>query len=397
MRVLFVNQYFPPDASNSAHILGELAEDLAAHHEIQVLAGRPSYSAGATSFRPRGVDVVRVRSTQFDRKSILGRLTNYVSFCILSPLRACLLPRPDLVVTMTDPPVVGFVGLLAARRHRRPLIQISHDVYPEIAVALGKLRSPLVIGVWRRVNRLIRSAATSIVVVGRDMRERLIADGVDPAKIVVVPTWASEQPLDMQARERVRERMGWTERFVVMHAGNAGLAQNLDVVLDAAADLRDESDVLVVILGDGAAKPALELRARREGLRNVVFLPHCPRDEAQELMAAADVHVVSLMPGLWGCAAPSKTYGIMAAGRPFIAVVDEGSEPARIAQDFDCGVHVPAGDGAGLAQAARRMRGESLDEAGTRALDAFRRLYTRDRSTAATRRHFENVLDRQIA
>lgn len=391
MRILFINQYFPPDAANSAYILGELAEDLALHHDVQVLAGRPSYNAAATTFRPAGVDVVRVPSTTFHRSSIAGRLVNYATFSLASAWRACRLPRPDLVVAMTDPPVVGLVGLLAARRYRRPLVQISHDVYPDIAVALGRLHSKVLVRAWRRLNASVRSAAASIIVVGRDMRERLIADGVDPAKIEVIPTWASPQPIDDGARAEARRAMGWTEAFVVMHAGNAGLAQNLGVLVDAAAALRDDPEILFVVLGDGAAKADLEARAEREHLTNVVFLAHRPKDEAQALMQAADVHVVTLVPGLWGCAAPSKTYGIMAAGRPFVAAVDEGSEPARIVRDFDCGEHVAAGDGHGLAAAIGRMRGTDLDAAGQRALVAFGEHYTRARATEATRAHLEQV------
>lgn len=272
MRILFINQYFPPDAANSAYILGELAEDLARHHEVQVVAGRPSYSAGSTTFQPRGVDVVRVRSTAFDRKSIVGRLVNYATFSAASALRACRLPRPDLVVAMTDPPVIGLVGLLAARRYRRPLVQISHDVYPDIAVALGRVRSTVLVRGWRWLNKAVRSASASIIVVGRDMRERLIAESVDPKRIEVIPTWASPQPLDSGVRAETRREMGWDGAFVVMHAGNAGLAQNLGVLLDAAAELRDEPGIRFVVLGDGAAKERLEERAAVEKLENVTFL-----------------------------------------------------------------------------------------------------------------------------
>jgi glycosyltransferase involved in cell wall biosynthesis len=397
MRILFVNQYFPPDASNSAYLLGELCEDLARDHDVQVLAGRASYSPTACSFCPHGVEVVRVRSTAFDRASLPGRLTNYATYCLASAVRVCRLPRPDLIVVMTDPPVVGIVGLIAARRYGRPLVQISHDVYPEIAVALGRVRSRAAVSAWRRMNRLVRSTSASIIVVGRDMRERLVADEVDPAKIVVIPTWASHQPLDDGARAEVRSAMNWQNSFIVMHAGNAGLAQNLDTLVDAAAGLREEAGVQVVILGDGAAKPGLVRRVANEGLENVIFLSHRPKDEAQALMRAADVHVVSLIPGLWGCATPSKTYGIMAAGRPFIAAVDAGSEPARIVREFDCGVHVPAGDGKGLSEAIRQLRASALEPAGARALAAFREYYTRDRVTAATRAHLEAVVRRCAA
>jgi glycosyltransferase involved in cell wall biosynthesis len=397
MRILFINQYFPPDAANSAYILGELAEDLARHHEVQVLAGRPSYSAGSTTFRPRGVELVHVPSTAFDRKSIVGRLVNYATFSAAAAVRACRLPRPDLVVAMTDPPIIGAVGLLAARRYRRPLVQISHDVYPDIAVALGRVRSRLLVRAWRRLNRAVRSHAASIIVVGRDMSERLIVESVDPAKIQIIPTWAAEQTIDAAVRDSTRREMGWQDSFVVMHAGNVGLAQNVDVLLDAAAELREAAGVLFVVLGDGAAKAGLRARAAREGLDNVVFLPHRPRADAQLLMQAADVHVVSLVPGLWGCAAPSKTYGIMAAGRPFIAVVDEGSEPARIVADYDCGEFVPAGDGRGLAAAIRRMQGCDLEARGLRALAAFREHYTRERATEATRTHLQEIVRRCAA
>ena len=397
MRILFINQYFPPDAANSAYILGELAEDLARHHQVRVLAGCPSYSAGSTTFRPRGVDVVRARSTTFDRKSMIGRLANYATFSLSASLLACRQPRPDLVVAMTDPPVIGFVGLLAARRYRCPLVQISHDVYPDILVALGRVRSKVLMHVWRQLNAIVRSAAASIIVVGRDMRERLIAESVDPAKIEIIPTWASAQSLDEATRAEARQNMGWVDAFVAMHAGNAGLAQNLGVLLDAAAELRSDPGILIVILGDGAAKAKLQARVARENLKNVVFLAHRPKNEAQILMQAADLHVVSLIPGLWGCATPSKTYGIMAAGRPFIAVVDEGSEPARIVSDFDCGEHVHAGDGHALALAIRRMRDSDLESAGLRALDGFRQYYTRERATEATRAHLEDVVRRCAA
>jgi colanic acid biosynthesis glycosyl transferase WcaI len=251
------------------------------------------------------------------------------------------------------------------------------------------VHSRVLVRAWRRLNRAVRSNAASIIVVGRDMGERLIVDAVDPAKIQVIPTWAAEQTVDPAVRDSTRRSMGWQEQFVVMHAGNVGLAQNVDVLLDAAAELRDAPAIVFVVLGDGAAKADLQARAERERLANVVFLPHRPRADAQLLMQAADVHVVTLVPGLWGCAAPSKTYGIMAAGRPFIAVVDEGSEPARIVADFDCGEFVPAGDGRGLAAAIRRMQGCDLDAPGRRALDAFREHYTRERATEATRTHLQ--------
>lgn len=389
--MLFINNYYPPDAASTAYILGELTEDLARSHEIEVVAGRPSYNAGVETYRPQGVRVTRVPSTAFSRRSLVGRGLNYMTFTFFSFLRACLTRRPDVVVTMTDPPIIGVIGVLTATRFRRPFVQVSHDVFPDIAVALGKLRNPLVVRLWRMLNRTVRARADKLVVVGRDMGEKLAHEGVDPTKLVYIPTWSSRQSLDRAEIERIREHTGWTDAFVVMHAGNMGLPQNLGTLIEAAERLRDHEDILIVFVGDGAVKADLVRTADRQSLSNVVFLPYHEKEEAQALMAAADVHIVSLVPGLWGCAAPSKTYGIMAAGRPFIAAVDPGSEPARIVEEFGCGLHVPAGDAAAVADAILKIRDAPLEEMGRRAHAAFLQRYERSAATGATRELLERV------
>jgi colanic acid biosynthesis glycosyl transferase WcaI len=391
MRILVVNQYFPPDASASAYLLGELCEDLACDHEVCVIAGRPSYNPEAATYHPAGVRVIRLGSTSFARVGIAGRLANYLTFTALAAARSCLVGRPDVIVTMTDPPVVGLIGVLAAARHRRPFVLICHDVYPDIAVVLGKLRSRSAARVWRLLNRVIRGRARRIVVVGRDMAEKLADEGVAPAKLAYIPTWANEQDVDERSIAAARSEMGWDGAFVVMHAGNIGLAQNLDVVVEAAERLRERDDIRLVFLGDGAAKPRLVEAARRRRLGNVAFVPYRPKDEAQTLMAAADVQLVSLVPGLRGCATPSKTYGIMAAGRPFIAAVDSGAEPDRIATEFGCGMRIDPGDADALARAIVAMQEQPVAEMGRRARRGFETRFRRAAATAATGRLLEKA------
>jgi glycosyltransferase involved in cell wall biosynthesis len=377
VRILIVNQYFPPDASATAYLLGELAEDLAARHEVTVVAGRPSYSAESSRFRPKDVEVLRVASTTFSRATLRGRACNYLSFLAGSLVRGALLPRPDVVVAMTDPPVIGVVGAVLSLRYRRPLVHVCHDLYPDIAIALGKLGPGLAANAWRTVNRLVWSRAALVCAVSRDMKAKLVGRGVPEDRIAVVPTWASPQEPDPAGAAALRGEMGWNGRTVVMHAGNLGLAQDAGTILDAAGELRGRDDVAFVFLGDGAGKRALVERAERERLRNVTFLAHRPKEEAQRLMEAADLHVVSLVPGLGGCAAPSKTYGIMAAGRPYVAAVDPGAEPELIATEFDCGVGVTPGDGAALAAAIVSMRDRDLDAMGERGRAALATGYSR--------------------
>lgn len=374
-------------------MLGQLAEDLARAHEVTIVAGRPSYTAGASEFVPSGPLVRRVRSTSFHRRSLVGRACNYLSFLMLAPIEAMRCGRPDVVVTMTDPPLIGLVGAGVGARYRVPFIYINHDVYPDIAIAMGQLHNPLVVSAWRVMNRVMRARADRIVAVSRDMAERMCSQGVDPAKLVYLPTWADAQPPEPAAGEAVRAEHGWTGRFVVMHAGNVGLAQNVGILADLATRVSEYPEIEVVVLGDGAAKPALEEIVASRGLRNLTLLPAVPKHRAQTLMAAADLHVVSLVPGLWGCAMPSKTYGIMAAARPFVASVDAGSEPARIIDEVGCGRWVRAGDADALAAAVLELRGEPLDAMGERGRLAFEQRFSRPRGTA---RHAE-VIEAAVA
>lgn len=391
MKILVINQYFPPDSSGTAYMLGQLAEDLARVHEVTVVAGTPSYAPGANHFRPQGVRVLRVRSTSFSRGHLLGRLCNYLTFASLSAWKGAFGVRPDVVVTMTDPPFIGIVGVCAALRHGVPFALICHDVFPDIAIAMGRMRNRGVIGIWRLLNRLMRWRAARILVVGRDMVERLSSQGVDPRKLTYVPTWANPQTIDPEAIRGLRERYGWSGRFVVMHAGNAGLAQNLGILADLAEQVQGSPEIEIVVLGDGPGKPPLEQMIAQRRLGNLKLLPMLPRQRAQALMAAADLHVISLVPGLWGCATPSKTYGIMAAGRPFVAAVDRGSEPARLAEELGCGHWVPAGDAQALAEAVRQLRSAPLDTMGQRGRAAFEQRFTRSLITAQTAKVLEEL------
>jgi colanic acid biosynthesis glycosyl transferase WcaI len=391
MRILLVNQYFPPDGGASAYLLGQLAEDLSIDHSVSVLAGRPSYPALHGDRVPKGVSVRRVPSTSFGHGSIGGRLSNYLTFVGMAAIQACRGERPDVIVTLTNPPFLGLVGVLAAARHRTKLVIVCHDVFPDAAIALGRLRNPVLEWAWHRFNRLVRARAARIVVVGRDMGERLHAQGVDAGKLEFIPPWADRQQLDAGATRRVRSDHGWGERFVVMHAGNVGLAQNMAILAELADRVRDVPEILVVVLGDGPARPALEREVRDRGLPNIELLGTLPRPDALALIAAADLHVVSLAPGMWGCSSPSKTYGIMAAGRPFVAAVDEGSEPDRLAAEYGCGWRIPAGDADALAAIVLAARGEPLDEMGERGRRVFEERYARERLTAETARLLEEV------
>lgn len=383
LRILIVNKYFPPDTANTAQLLGELTSDLALDNCVEVIVGRPSYDPRRLEPPPAGVTVRMVPSSSLGRGSVPRRLVDYLSFLVMALGATCLARRPDVVVSMSDPPPVGLIGALAAIRHRCAFVQICHDMHPDIAIALGKVREGILTRVWRSINRYVQRRAVRIVVVGRDMQEKLAAEGVPRERLRFIPTWASPQENNPQDLTTVRSEYGWSGKFVVMHAGNMGLSQNIGMYAQVARALRDLEDLVIVFVGDGPARESLVRAAAADELAGLQFLARVPKPEAQRLMAAADIHVVSLVPGLWGCAAPSKTYGIMAAGRPFIASVDAESEPARIVHEFGCGFVVPAGSARDLAEVIRAARQAPLVEMGHRAQMGFKARYQRSTATCA--------------
>ena len=401
MRILVLNQYFSPDRSATAQLLTELCEDLSQHHEVYVVTGRPSYdpgrhtgSRGLVSKEALGrVRVARVWSTAFHRSNMVGRITNYCTYLLSSIVGAMSIPKPDVVMALTDPPPIGQVGSWVASIRRVPFVLVVQDVFPEVSVQLGMLRNPGLVRVLRACTRSVMLSADRVVSIGPTMDVRLVGMGVSADSIAQICNWADGNAVrPLEAPSRLRTEHGWQDRFVVMHSGNVGLSQDLDVLLDSAALLRDERDIVIAIVGDGASKAGLEARAAREGLDNVRFLPYQEKSSLSESLGAADVHLVSLRDGLAGYIVPSKVYGILAAGKPYVAAVEVGSEPHTIAEEFDCGIRVEPGDADALAKAIRIMRHEAdLEGMGSRARRALEQGYARRHSSEAYRQLLEDV------
>jgi glycosyltransferase involved in cell wall biosynthesis len=293
-------------------------------------------------------------------------------------------------MALTDPPPIGLIAAGIATVKRVPFIVVTKDIFPDVAVALGRLKRPSIIWLLRRMAAFLFERADCVVSIGHDMSAKLRGLGVPAEKIQLIHDWADGRlvkPLSGPPAQ-IREP-AWQGRFVVMHSGNVGLSQSLETVLDAADLLRDEEDVLFAIVGDGASKRQLVTDVNARGLTNVVFLPYQPKEQLSESLAAGDCHLVTLKRGLAGFIVPSKVYGIMAAARPFIAAVDEESEPARIVTEHGCGLRVEPDDPLALAQAVRRIRQLPLTEMGQRGRSAFEKLYDRPISTAAYRELLE--------
>ena len=355
MHIVFFNRSYWPDVTATGQLLTELAEDLVGHHgcEVTVVAGYPVRGAGRLPAKEsrNGVSIIRAAGTTFDPSRFAGRVANYLSYFASACAAALTLRRPDVVIALTDPPIVGLAALLAARRAAARFVFLCQDVFPEVARLLEDFHNEAMNAALDRVNRFLLRRADAVIAIGETMRRRLIDEkGAKPETVAVIHNWADcallRPDVDAQAFARTH---GLSGRFVVMHAGNIGLSQNLDIVLAAAEELRDHDAIRFVFIGDGARRAALELAARNRGLDNILFLPYQPRGDMSSSYAAADVFLISLKEGLAGYIVPSKLYSILAAGKPYVAAVEAASEVAEITNRYGCGVVVAPGDGKELA------------------------------------------------
>ena len=357
-RLLVLNQYYWPGVEATAHLLTELCESLADEYDVTVVTGTSGDGGSGRSER-HGVEIVRVRSTAFHRRRLGPRAVNYATYVSLAAVAAMRSSRPDVVLALTDPPFVGAAAALAARRFNAPLVVVAEDVFPEIAVQVGQLRNPALVRLFDALVRLAMVRADRVVAIGETMRFRLEAKGVSPHRISVIPNW-----VDTESVKPHNGRNGWStthgldERFVVMHSGNVGHAQDLDTLVAAAARLRDVEDLAVVVVGGGARHAELVALADGLGAEAVRFLPYQPREFLSQSLSAADLHVVGLARGLAGLVVPSRIYGILAAARPVIAAAEPEAETARLVRDVGCGVVVPPGEPDALADAIREAHRE---------------------------------------
>jgi glycosyltransferase involved in cell wall biosynthesis len=362
-RLLVLNQYYKPGVEATANLLGELCEGLAHDYDVTVVTGRVrEHEHLANKELLNGVHVFRTRSTAYDRSRLRHRAVNYRSYLGDSLLRGLTRERTDLVLCMTDPPIVGALAVQIARRYRAPLVVVSQDVFPEVATELGRLTNARLVGALRRLVAYYLQRADHVVAIGDRMRERLVAKGAPPDRVSVIPNWIDTEAITPQGRDNrwVRDHR-LTGLFTVMHSGNVGHASNLDVLLSASTLLRDLDDLWVAIVGFGARSAEIQALRDRIGADRVFFLPYQPRERLAESLSAADIHYVGLAKGLSGYVVPSRIYGILAAGRPVVVAADADSETAQLVNEVGCGVVVPPNDPQRVADVLRDAHGGRLD------------------------------------
>jgi colanic acid biosynthesis glycosyl transferase WcaI len=403
MKILFINQCYWPDHVATAQILADLAEELAARgHEVRVLCSRNPYTGGSTVFPKQehhnGVLLHRVATLGYGKKSGTGgRMLDYLSFHLMALLQCVRLPAPDAVITLTSPLLVGVVGWLMAALKRTKHVHWCMDLFPDTGVLFGMVKEN---GLAHRIcvsltRRYLRSAC-AVFALSSYMAGRIQRYGVRADRLHIVPVWADGtrlRPVSRPANEFIRSHQ-LEDKFVVMFSGNLELGGDIDTLVGALTELRDQRELMFVLISEGPRFEEFQARCMRASLRNVLFLPYQPRDLLAHSLGAGDVHVVTNKKGLSGLRVPCKTYGILAVGRPIVYIGEPHSEAADLIREHQLGFVLQEGDVRGVVAALRTLQGDPLrrQEISVRA----RTLFEADYDAAVVIDSFERIVNQVV-
>jgi colanic acid biosynthesis glycosyl transferase WcaI len=391
VRILAVLPHFDPDVAPTGIIASRLIVELGAlGHEIDVVTSLPWYENHAVLPSWRGRPMRReatswghlTRVHPFptgDKKNIPKRAVGFAAFCGLSAFVAAAGRHVDVAFAMTPPLPMAATGWLASVARRAPLVLNLQDIFPDVAVELGLLRGRRVIGMARSLERWSYARCAAVTVLSADMASNVAAKMGSPARVHVIPNFVDISSITpLERSNSYRAEYGLEGKTVVMYAGNVGLSQSLELLLDAARATVDRSDVVYVV--NGAGSTLADLTASAAGLPNVRFVPMQPLERLPEVLAAADIHVVPLKAGLSRSSVPSKTYSILAAGRPLLAGVDKGSEVQRIVEAAGAGIAVEPDDAGAFVAALTSLLD---DPQGREAMGAAGRKYVEQSASPA--------------
>lgn len=399
-KIAFLNRSYWPDAEATGQLLSDLTTELASRWDVSVVVGQPNRNPEQVSFqrlgveRRDGVSIHRLGHLQMPKRFPAGRMLNLLSF---SRNAARHLKRqgqvPDLVVAETDPFLLPIVAARYARRSGCKFIAYLQDIYPDIAVALGKAKEGFIVDRIRSSLLKAYQQADRVVVLDEDMRRRLASWGVAREKLVVVPNWVDTSKLvPIKQNNPFRQSHSLCSRFVVMHSGNMGLSQRLSVLLEALLQPNVDPTVVGVLVGDGADRPSLtQWVKRRAAEERVRFFDYQPRVSLSVSLSAADLHVISMDAAITGCLAPSKLYGILASATPILAIVPPESEVWRLVVAERLGWVAPPDDVNAIARAIEEAR--IADAVQRREMgDRGRRIAIERFDAKSCIQQFENVL-----
>jgi hypothetical protein len=342
MRILLLNQCFYPDVVATAQHLTDLAVGLVERgHQVTVLASRRGYDDPAQRFcgreNWRGIDIIRISSLALGKANKWLRCLDFGTYLILCFVRLMFLPRQDLTLALTSPPLISFFGALFAKLRGGLFCFWVMDLNPDEGIELGWVRENSLVA--RLLQALLKQSlrwSDRVIALDRFMRDRIVSKGIAAERITVFPPWSHEKEIryDEAGRNAFRDAHGFTQKFVVMYSGNHSACHPLDTLLTAALALRSDVRIVFCFVGGGSEFQKVKDFARNNSLSNIRCLPYQPRSQLAASLSAADLHVVIMGDRFKGLVHPCKVYNIIATGAPFLYIGPEESHVSDLVQEY---------------------------------------------------------------
>jgi colanic acid biosynthesis glycosyl transferase WcaI len=340
MNVLLLNQAFHPDVVSTAQHASGLAAALADRgHHVTVICSSRGYDDPNMKFSKhemwRGVQILRVTGTHLGKAARWRRALDFASFMLNCGIRMLRLPRMDVVIALTSPPLISFLAALMVRIRGGRFLYWVMDLNPDEAIAAGWLKEgSAVTRTLQAIQRHDLQTASDVVVLDRFMKTRVVAHGADKRKLAVIPPWSQDSTIsfDPHGREEFRKKYSLGSKFVVMYSGNHSPCHPLKTLLEAALRLREHENVAFCFVGGGSEFKTVQSFATEHGLQNIRCLPYQPLSELSASLSAADIHAVVMGNEFVGMIHPCKVYNVLAVGRPLLYIGPSESHVSDILQ-----------------------------------------------------------------
>ncbi len=385
--IWIVSELFYPDESATGYILTRIAEGLAETHSVNVICGYPRSGGSGPDSPPfevnHNVAIHRCRSVSYDPRSLLLRSLNVTMLSISMFLKVISkVRRGDCIIFVTNPPMQPFFMALASRLKRAKSVLLIHDLFPE-ALDATNLTAPgsLVIHLFNAFNSFVYKTCTRIIVLGRDMRRRVVKKLPDgDRRLALITNWAETDRISPSPRQQnaLLNELNLLDKFVVQYIGTMGYSHGIEGLLECAKNLQTRPDIHFLFIGSGIKKQWLEERIADLKLANITLLPHQDRRTHDVVYNACDIGIISMVKGMSGVSVPSRMYNIMSAGKPIVAVTDDDSELAMVVREENIGWVIDPGRPDRIEEAicAAKAGADTLVDLGRRARNAAEKKYT---------------------
>lgn len=374
MKILKLSPYYAPERISSSHLSQDLEEAyIAAGFETEVYCPTPTrgitpevreqYKTITYEEKYDGKIKIHRFSMMQEGRNPIVRAIRYVLVNVMQYRRGCRAEGIDVIMAGSTPPTQGVLCGLVKKRltkrygHKVPFIYSLQDVFPDSLVTAGLAkRGGLLWKIGRKIEDYTYRSADAIIVISEEIQNNIMAKGVPQDKIHVIPNWIDTDatvPIDI-AENPLAAELGITDdKYRVVYAGNLGLMQGVDTLIDAASLLREDESVEFIIFGAGAAES--QLKAQAAELPNVRFYPMMPAERVSEVYSLGDCCAVLCKKGTGGIGVPSKTWSIMSCARPLLVSFDDG-ELSELVRATQSGVCSPAGDAQALVESIKRLQ-----------------------------------------